>query len=525
MDILFEKISGSKRLPDVAHSRAFLQTDGWDDFGFKTLFTLTIFDLQGKKIEIGNVKIAFRGQAEGATQASLGDRFEVLPEHFFSLGQDAEYYSNLVQAFPSEIVSDILRALRDVVVEPECLARADNETVFNTSLLRTVNRSTIEQQYQRILCDLAPLTDYHFNYYLGDISLEFLVVPNKKPSSNIHILIGRNGVGKTTILNNMVNSLLQLQAVKQIQGNFTSIYSWGLEQELPNNYFAGLVSLAFSAFDPFEPPTEQQDGGGNMRYHYIGIKKQVPLQNGGRVWGVKNKSDFAAEFVNSLSLCLSLKAKKERWLNAVSKLESDANFAEMNLGGLLTHYDSSTFYRELQFEEDAKRLFLGMSSGHSIVLLSITKLVETVEEKTLVLLDEPESHLHPPLLSAFTRALSDLLLNRNGVAVIATHSPVVLQEVPASCVSVLSRVGEVLKVEKPEQETFAENVGVLTRDVFGLEVAKSGFHNLLQQSVDQGKSYDEIIQEYQSQLGFEGMAILRAMIIHRDGRGIISEEY
>ena len=32
-----------------------------------------------------------------------------------------------------------------------------------------------------------------------------------------------------------------------------------------------------------------------------------------------------------------------------------------------------------------------MSSGHKIVLLTITKLVETVDEKTLVLMDEPEA--------------------------------------------------------------------------------------------------------------------------------------
>lgn len=41
------------------------------------------------------------------------------------------------------------------------------------------------------------------------------------------------------------------------------------------------------------------------------------------------------------------------------------------------------------------------------MLLSITKLVEFVEERSLVLMDEPEAHLHLPLLSAFVRALSD----------------------------------------------------------------------------------------------------------------------
>ena len=89
----------------------------------------------------------------------------------------------------------------------------------------------------------------------------------------------------------------------------------------------------------------------------------------------------------------------------------------------------------------ARQIYRGLSSGHKIVLLSITKLVENMEEKTLVLMDEPEAHLHPPLLAAFVRALSDLLINRNGVAIIATHSPVVLQEVPRSCVWKIVRHG------------------------------------------------------------------------------------
>ncbi|MWK60246.1 AAA family ATPase [Pseudomonas otitidis] len=127
------------------------------------------------------------------------------------------------------------------------------------------------------------------------------------------------------------------------------------------------------------------------------------------------------------------------------------------------------------------------------------------------LLDEPESHLHPPLLSAFTRAISDLLTDRNGVAIIATHSPVVLQEVPSSCVWKVRRSNLLTYAERPESETFAENVGFLTREVFGLEVSKSGFYDLLEQSIREGKSYQEVFSEYEGQLGFEGQALLRAL--------------
>ncbi len=86
------------------------------------------------------------------------------------------------------------------------------------------------------------------------------------------------------------------------------------------------------------------------------------------------------------------------------------------------------------------------------MLLTITRVVETLEERSLVLLDEPEAHLHPPLLSAFIRSLSDLLVNRNGVAIVATHSPVILQEVPKSCAWRIRRIGRQAKIERPTTE-------------------------------------------------------------------------
>ena len=127
-------------------------------------------------------------------------------------------------------------------------------------------------------------------------------------------------------------------------------------------------------------------------------------------------------------------------------------------------------------------------------------------------MDEPESHLHPPLLSAFTRAVSELLSNRNGVAIIATHSPVVVQEVPRSCVWTMERSRAEGTTARLQLETFGENVGVLTQEIFGLEVTRSGFHDLLQQAVEKGKTFDAIIEEYKGRLGFEAQALLRAMV-------------
>ncbi|MHB6911298.1 AAA family ATPase [Streptomyces sp. DB-54] len=164
----------------------------------------------------------------------------------------------------------------------------------------------------------------------------------------------------------------------------------------------------------------------------------------------------------------------------------------------------------------AQLLFRGLSSGHKIVLLTMTRLVEHVDELTLVIIDEPEAHLHPPLLAAFMRALSDLLSDRNGLAIVATHAPVVLQEIPAHCVWKLRRYGRHLGVEQPRIETYGENVGLLTHEVFGLEVAEAGFLHELRRLVEDGYSYEAVLNRFSQRLGGEARLVLSALISMRD---------
>jgi len=197
--------------------------------------------------------------------------------------------------------------------------------------------------------------------------------------------------------------------------------------------------------------------------------------------------------------------RRSRWKLALEGLEADPLFAEANVTMLADDQTGDVKSR-------ARNLFQRLSSGHAAVLLSITRLVEQVEEKSLVLVDEPEGHLHPPLLSAFVRALSELLTNRNGVAIVATHSPVVLQEVPRSCVWKLGRAGHDVRADRPERETFGENLGVLTREVFGLEVTQTGFHKLIT-DVAQGQTYQQVIEAFGDQLGAEGRALARAITL------------
>ncbi|MDP9908887.1 putative ATPase [Variovorax boronicumulans] len=515
MHILFKVLKIKERPSEKLKGVFQISSGDWDDYSFKTSFAITLFDQQGKRIDFGGVKIGYVGQPKGWTREKIPETFDSLPEGWFSLGQDVEYYKNAVSELTAEDRAAMLLALRDVVADETVLVAARDQNVFKDSLMRDVSLSVIDGQFKRVLKGDVELSDFHFSFVQerderhAPVSLNFKVDAASKPSTNVHVLIGRNGVGKTTLLNNMVGALLKVPRDGQPGYGF---YEYGLfssKEVLKREYFSSVVSVSFSAFDPFLPPEDRKDRTLGPAYFYIGMKNARSGQVTAQRLPPKTDAELVNDFIASLRSCLQQPAKRSRWFSAIKRLESDTNFAEMDLGRLVKMEEKDAL-------KAAGSTAGRMSSGHSIVLLTITKLVETVEEKTLVLLDEPESHLHPPLLSAFTRALSDLLHGRNGVAIVATHSPVVLQEVPRSCVWKLTRSRTEGRSDRPERETFGENVGILTREIFGLEVSKSGFHEMMQHAVDAGDTYEGIVSAYGGQIGAEARAILLSLIAARE---------
>ncbi|WP_372553460.1 AAA family ATPase [Acinetobacter pittii] len=509
MAIKFKVLLSTQRVPTSGKSQGFLLTDNWDDwFKYNTQYCLIVFDEHGQRHRIGDIKVGQFGMSSDQRRANIPESFETLSEEFFSLGQDDSYYESL-----NELGADtrdlILRALKDIALDNDLFLRALDEKVTGISLLRGVSKATVKGQFSRLAKGGVRLSKYKFFYTAPSLmkskqpplELSFTVKPESMPPSNIHVLIGRNGVGKTHLLNNMSHSLSDKKPDYEKLGTFSGEF-----EDLSQDMFSNLVSVTFSAFDPFEPLPNRRDRSEGLPCAYVGLKRSNADKDGKKL-PPKSPEALSREFGASVVVC-SQGARRFRWQQALKMLETDPIFGAIDVATLADDRYVDEEARKLT----AKQLFSKLSSGHKIVLLTITRLVETVEERTLVLLDEPEAHLHPPLLSAFIRALSDLLVNRNGVAIIATHSPVILQEVPSHCVWKIRRDGRIMQAERPEFQTFGENVGVLTREVFGLEVTDSGFHKLLKEAIDEGDEFDDIVDKFNQQLGGEARALIRALL-------------
>ncbi|MDX8124411.1 AAA family ATPase [Janthinobacterium sp. GMG2] len=499
---------------------AYLDTDYWDDWGkYRTQFSLTVVDPKGKKHQIGQVKIGSRGLKPHASGPNVppGHRYPDLEKsfsqldidkEFFSLGQDEEYYSNL-NTLGDPIREQILVALRDVAWDNELWKATQDEIVMGESLLRYVTHSTVEGQFRRMARGDARVTSYKFSYAppkrLGDGSppfkLQFSVNPRSPIPTNVHVLIGRNGVGKTRLLSLMTKALVAKDATAKQSGKFE------LSEEGTNSgKFANVVAVSFSAFDEAELLPDRGSSPDALGFSFIGLRgwtSDSPTAT------IKPKSPqmLATEFCNSLKEC-RIGVRRRRWAEVIGTLQSDPVFKAAQLTDMI-EADIS----EEDELEGVLKTFKALSSGHKIVLLTLTRLVEKVEERTLVLIDEPEAHLHPPLLSAMTRAISELLVKRNGVAIVATHSPIILQEVPKSCVWIINRILTSSKAERPTIETFGESVGILSREVFQLELSQSGYHHILNDARREATTYKEAIELLGNQLGAEAKAVLRAMYL------------
>ena len=212
----FQVIPLRGQQPNGEHNKVFLLTDGWDDwFKYNTMYVVLYFDDVGKEHRIGEVKIGEFGMVTDQRRPNIPDKFIALDERFFSLGQDDSYYQ-ILNDLGDTFRDTYLEAMRDVARDVDLFERASKEDVTGVSLLRSVSDQSVRSQYRRMAQGGARLTEFAFSYTPPPWgrdntppTFEFEVHPESYPPTNVHILIGRNNVGKTYTVEQMTNALVR----------------------------------------------------------------------------------------------------------------------------------------------------------------------------------------------------------------------------------------------------------------------------------------------------------------------------
>ncbi|WGF37745.1 MULTISPECIES: ATP/GTP-binding protein [Lysinibacillus] len=468
-----------------------LVPDNWNDYGYRTLYNLFYVDEKMNEHEIGHVKIGYTDE-ELASQ--LYYPFENLQEGLFSLGQGVSYYSNL-RKLGDSVRLNCLIGLNDLAYYTDKYEKYKHLEIVRKSLMREMNIRNMEKQYRRVAHGGAVLTKYELDFPIqsgnGTGNFEFVVTPESFPPTNIHALIGTNGSGKTTTLKGIIKGYLSDSLSEQ---------------------FSNAIFVSFSLFDK---SIEYDFTDKSKEYYYVGVVNSLDSS-------IKSLETLNTEFNVSIQNLL----KKNRILylhRMIEILSTDNNIKNLGLLNIVEDFleiDLEKKGEDLIKEHSLRmtQVFDTLSSGHKIILLTISKIVELVVEQSLIIIDEPETHLHPPLLSAFIRAISEIIIAENAVAIMATHSPVVLQEIPKSCAWIIRKHGSEMKIFRPRLETFGENIGVLTEEVFGLDIPKTGYHTLLQKVIEETNSYEDVLEKFNYELGIEAKSVIRTYINEKNLR-------
>jgi hypothetical protein len=82
--------------------------------------------------------------------------------------------------------------------------------------------------------------------------------------------------------------------------------------------------------------------------------------------------------------------------------------------------------------------------------------------------------------------------------------------VPRKCAYKLRRSGRSQSAERLSIESFGESVGILSSEVFSLELSDSGFHRMLTTAALELGTYENVLNHFHGELGFEARGLLRS---------------
>lgn len=432
---------------------------GWNDYGVWSTFTLYYRSVDTEVITIGYPKIIH--ETESHTFDVLDKQFKVLGNQFCSLGQELDYYENLKRIFGNKFLN-ILWALQDSAFFPPILERFEHNSNFKNSLIRfnEPERLLREAKYELYGFNLDNLYSFKYafkpNFTDDELEIDFDFSSDSLIPNRIYAIIGKNGTGKTQLV-----TTLPLDIANKKNDNFTP--------KAP--LFSKVITVSYSSFDRFQIPKKTAE----FNYVYCGLKDE----NGNRL----EEDQLILRFNDSYSKIIEQQRDSNyiKIINQFIDIDILKQFISKKAGAY--EINSSKFVATIR----------QLSSGQSILLYIITEIVANIRFDSLLIYDEPETHLHPNAISQLINTIYELTNEFQSYCIIATHSPLIVQELLSKNVYIIEKESNVITARKPLIETFGENLTTITEEIFGNRDIPNHFEKILTGLAETGKSFDEIL--------------------------------
>ena len=494
-----------------------LEPNKWDDYGYQLVFNLTIWE-QTFELRVNpknNLSEDYLKSGEG----------EYPDEDFCSLGEVA-YYEFLKKYLSYKERQKWFTRTRDLAFDISLLdaiaekysevsdshgksltflpPNGDVHNFLYNSFLRTTTLKEIKEIFY-------PLTVFGYSnstvHYSGDGKNIIQAVDDRVKSINYSFK--ENGIDKGA-LNFIKNRMSDLPMnVYAVVGGNGSGKSYKINQIIKehleeDNKFSQILHFSLSPFDNTindgsskEISDKWKDSDDEIIYEKVGFVsvKYPPILEVLKKTEALALSDVKKYLDQKSSKYLVAEnTLKEGFEGEISIKESFSYYIQNLLIDLIASEDKLkmwgdclNFFTFESWVDDIINAFQDrkisktdiekidtLSSGQATILLYITKLVSSINQGSLIIFDEPETFMHPPMVKAFIRAVSQLMDNNKAFCLIATHSPVIIQEIPHCNVYKLDSNHELTNIC---YKTYGQNLDTLYKNIYGIELQQTGYNS------------------------------------------------
>jgi energy-coupling factor transporter ATP-binding protein EcfA2 len=454
---------------------------------------------------------------------------------FFTLLPNMQEYRNIIKFLGVEVGNGLLACLNDLVYEQSTpdsntadwsKSLAINSKVFKLSFMRNSEPFFAYHNAEGILKGLnledinSISKELDLNFKLDGFgnkhSLNFRFSSDGLLPKRINVLIGKNGLGKSQTLNQIVRAALQQRDYKD------NLLDPSSEDGRP--MFSRLLAIATPGETSTTYPTD------NISKPKLDYRRLVLTRNGSKGIG-KNLLQLARLdesintlerwdlFIGAISKCIDISALyiSKKSADRTLKNQNANNKEYVAIDELRSGWTESVRlenWAEIEAAAEPKlkfgEFYQPLSSGQLAFFKFALLACLNIENGSMILIDEPETHLHPNLISDFVELLDDILEQTGSYAIIATHSAYFVREIPSEQVHVYKTASDGhLSITTPRLKTFGSDVGDISHFVFDEDIESGLYAKLIRKAKASSYSFSDLKQEYKNELSNETLMQIR----------------
>lgn len=519
--------------------------DGWNDFGhhvrcklelktnndnyFERIIFLGIENFKNdNNVQIEN---EFIGLSEYLNKHKINENLVQIDNleklKFFIMFQDIQDYVDLCRIFGLTDTNRMLSKLNDIVylkstnTNTSLLNKFLDSEMFSSAFMRETKSFYTFHNADYVLSGLdinetsQISTNLKLNYSLigkkNENKIDFEFDMNSILPKRINALIGKNRLGKSRALNSIVNSMMKNKKVFQTTDRKAPIFNNLIAMGTPGETGSTFPNVLKSSKIRYKRLIIGRHSQSKRSFSVGDLISQLFRSDqyigDFERWELFIKS-IASIGINS-PIIVKLNEAPSKKSRSCIYIEGDVytNLTKLeneNEQVLLIILGSIAKQSRLKTYIDGKAIPL--SSGQSSFLKFAAQACLFIENGTLVLLDEPETHMHPNYISEFIALLDNILKQTRSIAILATHSVYIVREIPRRQVNVFLEDSDGnINITNPRLNTIGSNISSISFFVFGDTNRSNVINRIIKKAKEASITKEFLLNDFDDELSNESL--------------------